>query len=136
MALGNRLVSGNHAFTALLWSGSTAWFEIVYALAIVSSALLMLGWRTRAMSVVFMIGVLSLQNRSVFVGDGGDNVIHLMAIYLVFTRCGQVWSLDARRRAARGRAGTGSARCCGRCADSRCWPVPGVRPGPVSSARG
>ncbi|MEU3374356.1 HTTM domain-containing protein [Streptomyces sp. NPDC006660] len=101
MALGNRLVSGNHAFTALLWSNSTAWFEIVYALAIVSSALLMLGWRTRTMSVVFMIGVLSLQNRSVFVGDGGDNVIHLMAIYLVFTRCGQVWSLDARR-AARG----------------------------------
>ena len=25
-----------------------------------------------------MIGVLSLQNRSVFMGDGGDNVIHLM----------------------------------------------------------
>ncbi|GAA2419665.1 HTTM domain-containing protein [Streptomyces mauvecolor] len=99
--LGNRLVSGNHAFTALLWTDSTVWFEIVYALAIVSSALLMLGWRTRTMSVVFMIGVLSLQNRSVFMGDGGDNVIHLMAIYLVFTRCAQVWSLDARR-AARG----------------------------------
>jgi hypothetical protein len=95
--LGNRLVSGNHAFTALLWTDSTVWFEIVYALAIVSSALLMLGWRTRTMSVVFMIGVLSLQNRSVFMGDGGDNVIHLMAIYLVFTRCAQVWSLDARR---------------------------------------
>ncbi len=44
-----------------------------------------------------MVGVLSLQNRSIFMGDGGDNVIHLMAIYLVFTRCGQVWSLDARR---------------------------------------
>jgi hypothetical protein len=49
------------------------------------------------MSVLFMVGVLSLQNRSVFVGDGGDNVLHLMSIYLVFTRCGQVWSLDARR---------------------------------------
>ncbi|WP_406507770.1 HTTM domain-containing protein [Streptomyces sp. NBC_00212] len=97
--LGNRLVSGNHAFTALLWTDSTVWFEIVYALAIVSSALLMLGWRTRTMSVVFMIGVLSLQNRSVFMGDGGDNVIHLMAIYLIFTRCAQVWSLDARRLA-------------------------------------
>ncbi|AYG81790.1 hypothetical protein DWB77_03957 [Streptomyces hundungensis] len=99
--LGNRLVSGNHAFTALLWSDSTLWFEFVYALAIVSSVLLLLGWRTRTTSVVFMIGVLSLQNRSVFMGDGGDNVIHLMAIYLVFTRCAQVWSLDARR-AARG----------------------------------
>ena len=67
----------------------------------------MLGWRTRTMSVLFMVGVLSLQNRSVFMGDGGDNVLHLMAVYLVFTRCAQVWSLDARRavrhRAARAR---------------------------------
>jgi hypothetical protein len=44
-----------------------------------------------------MVGVLSLQNRSIFMGDGGDNVLHLMCIYLVFTRCGQVWSLDERR---------------------------------------
>ncbi|WP_461073587.1 HTTM domain-containing protein [Streptomyces pseudoechinosporeus] len=95
--LAQQLIADNHAFTALMWSDSQTWFEIVYALAVLSSALLMLGWRTRAMSVLFMIGVLSLQNRSVFMGDGGDNVIHLMAIYLVFTRCGQVWSLDERR---------------------------------------
>ncbi|MEU8873857.1 HTTM domain-containing protein [Streptomyces javensis] len=92
-----RLIDGNRAFTALMWSDSTVWFEIVYALAIVSSALLLVGWRTRTMSVLFMIGVLSLQNRSIFVGDGGDNLIHLMSMYLVLTRCGQVWSLDARR---------------------------------------
>ncbi|MFP3989161.1 HTTM domain-containing protein [Streptomyces sp. E11-3] len=95
------LIANNHAFTALMWSDSHGWFETVYVLAIVSSALLLLGWRTRTMSVLFMIGVLSLQNRSVFMGDGGDNVIHLMAIYLVLTRCGQVWSLDARRAARR-----------------------------------
>ncbi|GGY51313.1 HTTM domain-containing protein [Streptomyces xanthochromogenes] len=114
--LGNRLVSGNHAFTALLWTDSTFWFELVYALAIVSSALLLVGWRTRTMSVVFMIGVLSLQNRSVFMGDGGDNVIHLMAVYLVFTRCAQVWSLDARRLArgvARDRVGPVLWAVCG-----------------------
>jgi hypothetical protein len=62
-----------------------------------SALALLLGWRTRTASVLFMVGVLGLQNRSVFMGDGGDNVIHLMAIYLVLTRCGQVWSLDARR---------------------------------------
>lgn len=109
--LAQQLIADNHAFTALMWSDSQTWFEIVYALAVLSSALLLLGWRTRAISVLFMIGVLSLQNRSVFMGDGGDNVIHLMAIYLVFTRCGQVWSLDERRerrtRAARAR-GEGS----------------------------
>ncbi|MCK7623866.1 HTTM domain-containing protein [Streptomyces sp. RS10V-4] len=92
-----QLLTGNHGFSLLLWSGSGGWFECVYLLALAAAALLMLGWRTRTMSVLFMVGVLSLQNRSVFVGDGGDNVLHLMSMYLVLTRCGQVWSLDARR---------------------------------------
>ncbi|MGA5292007.1 HTTM domain-containing protein [Streptomyces pseudogriseolus] len=104
--LAAQLVGVNDAFTVLLWSDSQVWFEAVYALAALFSLLLLLGWRTRTMSALFMVGVLSLQNRSVFMGDGGDNVLHLMAIYLVLTRCGQVWSLDARRarRAARARA--------------------------------
>ncbi|MEU5533629.1 HTTM domain-containing protein [Streptomyces sp. NPDC020362] len=97
--LAQQLTSDNHAFTALMWSDGQAWFEAFYLLAILSSAALLVGWRTRTASVLFMVGVLSLQNRSVFVGDGGDNVLHLMSIYLVFTRCGQVWSLDARRAA-------------------------------------
>ncbi|KIE26010.1 membrane protein [Streptomyces sp. MUSC 125] len=97
--LAQQLVADNHAFSALLWSDATAWFECFYLLAILASAALLLGWRTRTASVLFMVGVLSLQNRSVFVGDGGDNVLHLMSFYLVFTRCGQVWSLDARRAA-------------------------------------
>ncbi|MFJ4538523.1 HTTM domain-containing protein [Streptomyces tibetensis] len=101
--LAQQLIGSNGSFTALMWSDGRVWFEIVYALAVLSSVLLMLGWRTRTMSVLFMVGVLSLQNRSVFMGDGGDNVLHLMSIYLVFTRCAQVWSLDAGR-AARERA--------------------------------
>jgi hypothetical protein len=95
--LAEQLISINGAFTVLMWSDSKVWFEAVYLLAVAASLLLALGWRTRTTSVLFMVGVLSLQNRSVFMGDGGDNVLHLMAIYLVFTRCGQVWSLDARR---------------------------------------
>ncbi|MCE7080624.1 HTTM domain-containing protein [Streptomyces sp. ST2-7A] len=97
--LAEQLISENKAFTVLMWTDSVTWFEIVYAFSALVSVGLLLGWRTRTMSVLFMIGVLSLQNRSVFMGDGGDNVVHLMAIYLVLTRCGQVWSLDARRRA-------------------------------------
>jgi hypothetical protein len=104
--LAAQLVGSNDAFTVLLWSDSRLWFEAVYALAVLFSLLLLLGWRTRTMAALFMAGVLTLQNRSVFMGDGGDNVLHIMAIYLVFTRCGQVWSLDARRarRSAEARA--------------------------------
>ncbi|MDX2542999.1 HTTM domain-containing protein [Streptomyces sp. WI04-05B] len=102
--LAQQLIADNGAFTVLMWSGSQIWFELVYVLAVLAGLLLLLGWRTRTLSVVFMVGVLSLQNRSIFVGDGGDNVLHLMSVYLVFTRCGQVWSLDARRaRKARAR---------------------------------
>ncbi|MFJ8978957.1 HTTM domain-containing protein [Streptomyces sp. NPDC102282] len=97
--MAHRLISNNGSFTVLMWSDSALWFETVYALTLVSAALLMIGWRTRFSSVLFMAGVLSLQNRSIFMGDGGDNVIHLMAIYLVVTRCARVWSLDARRAA-------------------------------------
>ena len=96
-SLAERLIDGNKAFTVLLWSDSGLWFEAVYFFAVAASLGPLLGWRTRTMSVFFMIGVFSLQNRSVFMGDGGDNVIHLMALYLIFTRCAQVWSLDARR---------------------------------------
>ncbi|MEU0299832.1 HTTM domain-containing protein [Streptomyces sp. NPDC006175] len=111
--MARRLIANNDAFTALMWSDSTVWFETVYGLTLVSAALLMTGWRTRAMSVLFMVGVLSLQNRSIFMGDGGDNVIHLLAVYLVLTRCARVWSLDARRasrNAARLAAGGPPAR--------------------------
>ncbi|MFF4264775.1 HTTM domain-containing protein [Streptomyces virginiae] len=107
--LAERLIDTNHAFTVLMWSDSTLWFESVYAVSVLASVGLLLGWRTRATSVLFMIGVLSLQNRSVFMGDGGDNVIHLMAIYLVLTRCAQVWSLDARRARTHGSATAGAA---------------------------
>lgn len=95
--LAQQLIGTNGSFTALIWSSGRLWFESVYALAVLAGLLLLLGWRTRTMSVLFMVGVLSLQNRSIFMGDGGDNVLHLMCVYLVFTRCGQVWSLDERR---------------------------------------
>ncbi|MFE7232629.1 HTTM domain-containing protein [Streptomyces sp. NPDC057596] len=94
----------NQAFTVLMWHDSRLWFEIVYVAAIAASVMLLLGWRTRTASLLFMMGVLALQNRNPFEGDGGADVIHVMAIYLVFTRCGRVWSLDARR-AAHGRDG-------------------------------
>ncbi|MEV4558840.1 HTTM domain-containing protein [Kitasatospora sp. NPDC049285] len=100
--LNARLLADTHAFTLLAWNDGRWWFEAVYLLALAAAAAMLLGWRTRASSAVFALTVLSLQNRDVFVGDGGDNVVHLMAIYLVFTRCGAVWSLDARRRARRG----------------------------------
>ncbi|MEY9849563.1 HTTM domain-containing protein [Streptacidiphilus sp. MAP5-3] len=89
----------------LTLSDSRAYFEACYALALVTSALFMLGWRTRAVSVLFAVVVASFHARAIFMTDGGDNLIVLMALYLPFTACGRRWSLDARR--TRNRAATG-----------------------------
>ncbi|MFD5031969.1 HTTM domain-containing protein [Streptomyces sp. NPDC058405] len=99
----------------LTLSESRAYFELCYVLALVVATLFMLGWRTRAVSVLFAVMVASFHARSIFMTDGGDNLILLMALYLVFTACGRRWSLDARRarlralRAAPSPAGQGAA---------------------------
>ncbi|MER7755932.1 HTTM domain-containing protein [Kitasatospora sp. NPDC097643] len=105
--LAERLLADNGAFTVLPWFDGRPWFELVYHLGILAAVAVVLGWRTRAGTVLFLVTVLSLQNRNVFLGDGGDNVVHLMAVYLVFTRCAEVWSLDARRAARGPGAGPG-----------------------------
>ncbi|MCC3652970.1 HTTM domain-containing protein [Streptomyces sp. S07_1.15] len=94
----------------LLLSDSRVYFEFCYGLALLTSALFMLGWRTRAMSVVFAVVVASFHARAILMTDGGDNLMLLMAVYLCFTACGRRWSLDARRHRLRASAsGAGSS---------------------------
>ncbi|WAZ19059.1 HTTM domain-containing protein [Streptomyces cinnabarinus] len=100
------LIEEEGTFTVLSWWGGQLWFEIVYSATILAALAVMLGWRTRTMTVLLMVGVMSLENRNTLVGDGGDNIIRIMVIYLVFTRCAQVWSLDARRARAADARGT------------------------------
>ncbi|AXE22197.1 HTTM domain-containing protein [Streptomyces globosus] len=103
-ALAHQLFDQTGWNSILILSDSRAYFELCYAAALLTSALFMLGWRTRAMSILFAVVVTSFHARSIFMTDGGDNLVLLMALYLVLTACGRRWSLDARRerlRAAR-----------------------------------
>jgi hypothetical protein len=94
----------------LTLSDSRAYFEVCYAMALLTSALFMLGWRTRAISVLFAVMVASFHARAIFMTDGGDNLTLLMAIYLCFTACGRHWSLDARRARLQESAGKAARR--------------------------
>ncbi|MFI1154002.1 HTTM domain-containing protein [Streptomyces sp. NPDC020817] len=96
-ALARQLFDQTGWNSILILSDNRAYFELCYVMALVTSALFMLGWRTRAMSVLFAVVVASFHARSIFMTDGGDNLILLMALYLVLTSCGRRWSLDARR---------------------------------------
>lgn len=96
-ALAQQLFDQTGWNSLLTLSDSRAYFELCYTMALVTSALFMLGWRTRVMSLLFAVWVISFHARAIFMTDGGDNLILLMAVYLVLTACGRRWSLDARR---------------------------------------
>ncbi|MFF3342968.1 HTTM domain-containing protein [Streptomyces flavidovirens] len=96
-ALARQLFDQTGWNSILTLSDSRAYFELCYVMAIATSALFMLGWRTRVMSVLFAVVVISFHARAIFMTDGGDNLVLLMAVYLVLTACGRRWSLDARR---------------------------------------
>ncbi|WP_259465104.1 HTTM domain-containing protein [Streptomyces sp. TLI_171] len=96
-ALARQLFDQTGWFSVLTLSDSQAYFELCYAAALVTSALFMIGWRTRVVSILFAVLVASFHARAIFMTDGGDNLILLMALYLCFTSCGRRWSLDARR---------------------------------------
>ncbi|MFC4495470.1 HTTM domain-containing protein [Streptomyces ovatisporus] len=81
----------------LALSDSRPYFETCYALAVVVAVLFMLGWRTRAISLLFAVIVASFHSRAIYMTDGGDNLVLLMSLYLSLTACGRRWSLDARR---------------------------------------
>ncbi|MET9448205.1 HTTM domain-containing protein [Streptomyces cinerochromogenes] len=97
-ALAAQLFDQTGWYSVLILSDSPVYFELCYALALVTCALFALGWRTRATALLFAVVVTSFHARAIFMTDGGDNLILLMALYLVLTCCGRRWSLDARRR--------------------------------------
>lgn len=92
-------------FSLLVLHPSGTWFAVCYLAALLVAALMLVGWHTRVVSILFMLGVVSFHNRAPFVADSGDLVLHLLSIYLVLTRCGQAFSLDARLR-SRSRSGS------------------------------
>jgi hypothetical protein len=73
----------------------------VGALAVV----FVLGWRTRIVSILLFLGVLSIHQRLILVDSGADTLIMCMTFCAMLSPCGAAYSLDARRE-ARKRGGT------------------------------
>lgn len=80
----------------LLATTSDARFQLSYVAALLICAAMVAGLYTRFTSVLFMLVVTAFSGRNIFVTDGGDNVMILMSIYLVFTASGRRLSLDSR----------------------------------------
>ncbi|WP_434616363.1 HTTM domain-containing protein [Arthrobacter sp. A5] len=63
--------------------------------------LMVLGWRTRIVTLVTLLMFISLAALGPTSSDSADNALRIMLIYSSFTDGSQRWSLDARRRRIR-----------------------------------
>ncbi len=80
----------NRAIMALFW------FIVVFA------ALMLVGWMSRASSVVVFAALLSLHNRNPMILSGGDTLLRLDAFFLMFAPTGAALSVDRLIRGYRG----------------------------------
>lgn len=77
-------------------------FDLAYLATIVFAVLMMIGYRTRASSILTLLLWMSLYVANPFVGSGGDAVLRMVLLYLCFTDAGRRWSVDERLRSRRG----------------------------------
>ena len=71
---------------------------------LVASVATMVGWRTRASSLVAVLCLLSLQRTNSTIFNSGDLLLRQIGVAVVLAPCGLLWSMDATRRRRRGQA--------------------------------
>ena len=91
----SREAAGPLRFSPLQFTDSPALARTVWACTAVAALGLTLGWRTRVMSVLFYLGMLSLYHRNVLANGGPDAVPLLLSFYMMLCPSGAAYSLDA-----------------------------------------
>ncbi len=84
-----------------LLSGSDAWQGLLFGLAGVFAAAMLVGYQTRLAVVVSWVLLTSVQTRMPLVLNAGDTLLRLALFWSMFLPLGAVWSLDAWREGRR-----------------------------------
>jgi hypothetical protein len=78
------------------WSGSAIWQHLLFGLAAGFAFMLLLGYRTRLMTILTWLLLISLHNRNQYLLNGGDQLLRLVLFWSMFLPLGSRYSLDAK----------------------------------------
>jgi hypothetical protein len=92
-----RWIAGPLRPSPLQWVQDPVSVRLFMAATAVVATLFTLGWRTRVMSVLLYLGVLSIHHRNIPTNCGPDNLLVAMLFYLMLAPSGAAYSLDAQR---------------------------------------
>jgi len=71
---------------------------VLFLLAAAAAVALLLGYRTRLMTIVSWVLLVSVQNRNPLISQGGDDLLRMLLFWGIFLPWGRVYSLDSRRQ--------------------------------------
>lgn len=77
------------------YSGSAWWVNFLFTLNIIFIFGLLIGYRTRAMVCINWFFMVSIQDRNILVGHGGDVLERVLLLWSVFVPLGIIWSVDS-----------------------------------------
>lgn len=83
------------SFSLHMANGSAAFQAVLFVMAGLIAFFLLFGWKTRLMTVLSWIFLISIQNRNVLVLSGEDNLILLLTFWSMFLPLGARYSIDA-----------------------------------------
>jgi Vitamin K-dependent gamma-carboxylase len=69
--------------------------RVFFVLTAAAAFFLTIGWRTRLMSILFYIGMLSIHNRNLVTSSGADVLLIIYTFNLMLCPCGAAYSVDA-----------------------------------------
>lgn len=96
---------GYDTFDLLFPKDAPGLFDLAYIATIGLTIVFILGWRTRFVTPVLLIMYVSLQSNNGYVLNGGDTLMRITLIFLIFVNLSGRLSLDARRHARRANQG-------------------------------
>lgn len=77
-------------------SGSTSWSLFLFLLHGLSAIFLLIGYRTRLVTLLVLVLYISLHNRNLFVLQAGDDLLRLTLFWGLFLNWGSCYSLDSK----------------------------------------
>ena len=89
-----------------LLSAGSLWSDALYLALLAVSILFTLGWGGRATTIAFYVLLWSLQVRNPLATNGGDNLLRILLVYMMFAQVTAHYSLDALRARRRSERGT------------------------------
>ena len=88
------LVWNEHWFSLHLASGSMHWLNLLFLIQVLAAVALFVGWRTRLMTFLSWVLLISVHARNPMVLNGGDIYLRVILFWMLFLPWGHRWSWD------------------------------------------